>query len=188
MVEATAIPQMSDEDRAALAEQLGYTKIGKELPDDVTLQGIIKSLPDEASRPWARCAACSLHPAPAVANKPCLMTFVQVFELNPVKAWSAVFITLASVAASLYLISVSPWYLLPFAWALAGTAFTGVSLINTFRHGTRRSALQRCRPAPQSCPHNALYPVACCSSSWSGTTAATALLARTSWWRTWSAR
>ena len=52
---------------------------------------------------------------------------VQVFEINPLKAWSAVAITLASVAASLYLISVSPWYLLPFAWFIAGTAFTGVS-------------------------------------------------------------
>jgi omega-6 fatty acid desaturase (delta-12 desaturase) len=51
----------------------------------------------------------------------------QVFQINPIKAWSAVAITLASVAASLYLISVSPWYLLPFAWFIAGTAFTGVS-------------------------------------------------------------
>lgn len=53
----------------------------------------------------------------------------QVFELNPIKAWSAIAITLTSVAASLYLISVSPWYLLPFAWFIAGTAFTGVSLL-----------------------------------------------------------
>lgn len=52
---------------------------------------------------------------------------LQVFELNPIKAWSAIAITLTSVAASLYLISVSPWYLLPFAWFIAGTAFTGVS-------------------------------------------------------------
>lgn len=52
---------------------------------------------------------------------------VQVFELNMVKAWGAVATTLISVSASLYLISVSPWYLLPFAWFIAGTAFTGVS-------------------------------------------------------------
>lgn len=50
-----------------------------------------------------------------------------MFDINPIKAWSAVGITLCSVAASLYLISVSPWYLLPFAWFIAGTAFTGVS-------------------------------------------------------------
>lgn len=51
----------------------------------------------------------------------------QVFDINPLKAWAAVAVTLSSVAASLYLISVSPWYLLPFAWFIAGTAFTGVS-------------------------------------------------------------
>lgn len=53
---------------------------------------------------------------------------MQVFQLNMVKAWSAVATTLASVSASLYLISISPWYLLPFAWFIAGTAFTGVSV------------------------------------------------------------
>lgn len=58
-----------------------------------------------------------------------LCSAAQVFEINPLKAWSAVAITLSSVAASLYLISVSPWYLLPFAWFIAGTAFTGVSQV-----------------------------------------------------------
>ncbi len=53
----------------------------------------------------------------------------QVFQLNETKAWGAVLTTLVSVSASLYLISISPWYLLPFAWFLAGTAFTGVSSI-----------------------------------------------------------
>lgn len=61
----------------------------------------------------------------------------QVFEINPLKAWSAVAITLSSVAASLYLISVSPWYLLPFAWFIAGTAFTGVSLLGVCGVGGR---------------------------------------------------
>jgi len=54
----------------------------------------------------------------------CVM--LQVFQVNMVKAWGAVLTTLVSVSASLYLISVSPWYLLPFAWFIAGTAFTGV--------------------------------------------------------------
>ncbi len=45
------------------------------------------------------------------------------------KAWSAVFIAVASFAASLYLISICPAPLLPFAWALSGTALTGVSNI-----------------------------------------------------------
>jgi omega-6 fatty acid desaturase (delta-12 desaturase) len=49
-----------------------------------------------------------------------------VFELNPLKAWGAVVTSLVSMSASLYLISISPWYLLPFAWFIAGTAFTGV--------------------------------------------------------------
>lgn len=51
----------------------------------------------------------------------------EVFEFNMWKAWGAVFVAVASMAASEYLISVAPWPLLPFAWALAGTAFTGVS-------------------------------------------------------------
>ncbi len=50
-----------------------------------------------------------------------------MFEINPLRAWSAVAISIFSFALSEYLISISPWYLLPFAWALAGTAFTGVS-------------------------------------------------------------
>ena len=52
---------------------------------------------------------------------------LQVFEIKPLRAWGAVATTLLSVAASLYLIAVSPWYLLPLAWAFAGTAWTGVS-------------------------------------------------------------
>jgi omega-6 fatty acid desaturase (delta-12 desaturase) len=62
-----------------------------------------------------------------------LMWWCQVFDINPLKAWGAVAVTLSSVAASLYLISVSPWYLLPFAWFIAGTAFTGVSYWSVVR-------------------------------------------------------
>lgn len=90
---------LSDEQRSALAEKLGYRTIGKELPDDVKLTDIIKSLPAE------------------------------VFELNHAKAWSAVVISIASVAASMYLISIAPWYMLPFAWALSGTAATGFFVV-----------------------------------------------------------
>jgi omega-6 fatty acid desaturase (delta-12 desaturase) len=91
--------QLPDDERQAYAESIGYRKIGKELPSDVTLQQVISSLPKS------------------------------VFELNPLRAWGAVLTTLVSVAASLYIISVSPWYLLPFAWALAGTAFTGFFVV-----------------------------------------------------------
>lgn len=93
------IGQLPLEERQRLAEQWGYKSIGAELPDGVTLTDIVKSMPPE------------------------------VFDINPIKAWSAVAITLTSVAASLYLISVSPWYLLPFAWFIAGTAFTGFFVI-----------------------------------------------------------
>ena len=44
------------------------------------------------------------------------------------RAWGAVATTVASVALSVYLIAISPWYLLPLAWAFAGTAWTGVRL------------------------------------------------------------
>ena len=52
---------------------------------------------------------------------------MQVFQINPVRAWGAVATTVVSVALSIYLISISPTYLLPLAWAFAGTAWTGVS-------------------------------------------------------------
>ncbi|KAF5828427.1 chloroplast w6 desaturase [Dunaliella salina] len=96
---AVALPmpvhQMDETQRAELAAETGYRSIGKELPDDVTLSKIIKSMPPE------------------------------VFEIDHSKSWRAVLISVCSFAASLYLISISPWYLLPFAWALSGTAFTG---------------------------------------------------------------
>ncbi|EFN51858.1 hypothetical protein CHLNCDRAFT_37265 [Chlorella variabilis] len=89
------VGQLSDDQRQELAKQFGFRSIGKELPNDVTLQDIIKTMPPE------------------------------VFELNMWKAWSAVFVAVTSFAASLYLISICPAPLLPFAWALSGTAMTG---------------------------------------------------------------
>jgi hypothetical protein len=53
----------------------------------------------------------------------------QVFDINPLRAWGAVLTTVLSVSASMYLISVTPWYLLPLSWFIAGTAATGVSLL-----------------------------------------------------------
>ena len=49
-MEVAALPQMTDAERAELAEKLGYRSIGAELPDEVTLQDVIKSLPSEVSR------------------------------------------------------------------------------------------------------------------------------------------
>lgn len=63
----------------------------------------------------------SRHVTPQVA------VHLQVYQIKPLRAWGAVVTTLASMAGCLWLIAQAPWYMLPFAWALAGTAFTGVS-------------------------------------------------------------
>jgi hypothetical protein len=52
---------------------------------------------------------------------------LQVFEIDDRRAWGAVALTTGTVVASLFMIAYSPWYLLPIAWAFAGTAWTGVS-------------------------------------------------------------
>ena len=41
------IAQLPDQERAALAAQYGYKTIGRELPDNVTLTDIVKSMPQE---------------------------------------------------------------------------------------------------------------------------------------------
>ncbi|GLC49668.1 hypothetical protein PLESTB_000273500 [Pleodorina starrii] len=98
---ALSVPvnQLTDEERANLARELGYKSIGRELPDHVTLMDIVKSMPPE------------------------------VFELDHGKAWRSVLTSITAMSACLYIISISPWYLLPFAWALAGTAFTGFFVV-----------------------------------------------------------
>ena len=65
---------------------------------------------------------------------------VQVFEIKPLRAWGAVALTLASVAASIYAIAISPWYMLPFAWAFASAAWTGVSCVCSQLFGALRLA------------------------------------------------
>lgn len=60
---------------------------------------------------------------------PPLPFHLQVFELNMWRAWGAVVTSILSFGLAEYLISISPWYLLPLAWAFAGTAFTGVSAL-----------------------------------------------------------
>eukprot|EP00803_Ostreobium_quekettii_P005669 evm.model.scf_2828.1 EVM.evm.TU.scf_2828.1 scf_2828:2413-3747(-) len=88
-----------DQELARLAEEYGYLKIGKEFPKGVTLSDIVKSLPPE------------------------------VMELDHAKSWRAVGLTLSAVAGSLGLVALAPWYLLPFAWFLAGTAATGMFVV-----------------------------------------------------------
>jgi len=96
---APQVSTLSDADRAGLAEALGYRTIGADLPDSVSLTEVIKSMPSS------------------------------VFDINPLRAWGAVATTIAAVAFSAFLIQNSPWYLLPLAWAFAGTAWTGMFVI-----------------------------------------------------------
>lgn len=91
----SAIGHMTDTERAELADKWGYNHIGKELPDDVRLSDVIKSMPRS------------------------------VFEINNFKAWGAVVTSLIAFPASLALIHVCPTWFLPIAWAISGTAFTG---------------------------------------------------------------
>ena len=46
---AGQVPFLSDEERQKYAESIGFTKVGKHLPDEVTLQDVIKTLPSEVS-------------------------------------------------------------------------------------------------------------------------------------------
>ncbi|WVZ11660.1 hypothetical protein V8G54_016190, partial [Vigna mungo] len=91
--------------RKQLAEDYGFRQIGEPLPADVTLKDVISSLPKE------------------------------VFEIDNVKAWKSVLISITSYALGIFMISKAPWYLLPLAWAWTGTAVTGVSYnFISYRH------------------------------------------------------
>ena len=53
----------------------------------------------------------------------------EVFQKNAFRAWMTVVISLLSVVISYSLLAIAPWYLLPLAWALTGTALTGFFVI-----------------------------------------------------------
>ncbi|CAI5970494.1 unnamed protein product [Closterium sp. NIES-64] len=92
-------PLSDPQERERLAEEYGFRQIGEPLPDDITLKQVIDTIPAEA------------------------------FEINEWKAWKTVFLTIAAMAIGEVFIYYSPWYLLPFAWAWAGTAFTGFFVV-----------------------------------------------------------
>ena len=54
---AVSVPvgQLSDAERQQLAHQYGYSKIGKQLPDGVTLSQIVKSMPSQVTQPDCWC-------------------------------------------------------------------------------------------------------------------------------------
>ncbi|XVF35550.1 hypothetical protein REPUB_Repub18cG0155400 [Reevesia pubescens] len=71
------------------------------LPDNVTLKDVIDTLPKK------------------------------VFEIDDVKAWTSVLISVTSYALGIFIISKAPWYLLPLAWAWTGTAITAATIVLT---------------------------------------------------------
>lgn len=103
-IQAVAIPvgpstADSAEHRKQLCENYGFRQIGEPLPDTVTLKNIMDSLPKK------------------------------VFEIDDMKAWKSVLVSVTSYALGLLMISKAPWYLLPLAWAWTGTAVTGFFVI-----------------------------------------------------------
>lgn len=53
----------------------------------------------------------------------------EVFEIDHLKSWRSFAITVGSVALGMYGISICPWYLLPIAWFVVGTAVTGMFVV-----------------------------------------------------------
>ncbi|NJR69221.1 MAG: fatty acid desaturase [Synechococcales cyanobacterium CRU_2_2] len=67
---------------------------------------------------------------PNVRLRDILQTLPQdIFEKSAARAWLSVAISVIAVAGSYVLLALSPWYLLPFAWALTGTALTGFFVV-----------------------------------------------------------
>ncbi|CAK9180376.1 unnamed protein product [Ilex paraguariensis] len=104
IVQAVAIPvapspPSSAEHRKQITESYGFRQIGEPLPNNVTLKDIVDTLPKK------------------------------VFEIDDMKAWKSVLISVTSYALGLFMISKAPWYLLPLAWAWTGTASTGFFVI-----------------------------------------------------------
>ncbi|KAG0616683.1 hypothetical protein M758_5G134100 [Ceratodon purpureus] len=77
----------------------GFTQIGEPVPEGLNLSDVVKSLPKE------------------------------VFEIDDVKAWKTVAITLGSVALGYAALAVAPWYLYPLVYAYLGTAMTGLFVV-----------------------------------------------------------
>lgn len=71
------INQLTDEERAQLAKELGYIKIGKELPDGVTLGDITKTMPPEVGE--AGCVDGSILRDPL--DSASARSFAQVFNV-----------------------------------------------------------------------------------------------------------
>ncbi|KAJ3677211.1 hypothetical protein LUZ60_002935 [Juncus effusus] len=88
-----------EQNKSLMCEKYGFTQIGEQVPDNITLKDVMDTLPKT------------------------------VFEIDDRKAWKSVLVSICAYALGLFLISKSPWYLLPFAWAWTGTAVTGFFVI-----------------------------------------------------------
>ena len=53
----------------------------------------------------------------------------EVFIKNPFKAWSKLVINVLCVGLGYWLVAISPWFLLPFAWIFLGTSLQGFFVI-----------------------------------------------------------
>ena len=53
----------------------------------------------------------------------------ECFQHNRRKAWSQVFLSVLMVGLGYYILTISPWFLLPLAWIFTGTALTGFFVI-----------------------------------------------------------
>ncbi|KAI3879715.1 hypothetical protein MKW92_044909 [Papaver armeniacum] len=103
-IQAVSVPvppstMNTSEYRRKLSEIYGFTQIGEPLADDITLKDIIETLPKK------------------------------VFEIDDVKAWKTILVSITSYTLGILMIAKSPWYLLPLAWAWTGTAVTGFFVI-----------------------------------------------------------
>lgn len=60
-----------------------------------------------------------------------LLLLLQVLEIDNVRAWKSVLISVTSYALGLFMIAKVPWHRLLLAWAWTGTTVTGVKLSST---------------------------------------------------------
>ncbi|XP_020594054.1 omega-6 fatty acid desaturase, chloroplastic isoform X2 [Phalaenopsis equestris] len=104
VVQASVIPispslLANDVQRIDMCKTYGFMKIGEAVPNNVTLKDIITTLPKK------------------------------VFEIDDIKAWRSVLVSVVSYVLGILMIAKAPWYLLLLAWAWTGTAVTGFFVI-----------------------------------------------------------
>mmetsp|Transcript_14719 Transcript_14719/g.24362 ORF Transcript_14719/g.24362 Transcript_14719/m.24362 type:complete len:805 (-) Transcript_14719:692-3106(-) len=87
----------------------------------------------------------------------------EVFEKSYVKAFRCVCITVVSVSFAVFMIHVLPWYLLPLAWAFAGTAVTGLFVVG---HDCAHKSFTKSRVVNDVVGHIMMAPLIYPYESW----------------------